>query len=213
MLSRYETDENHPAGLAERFAATLPPDEPVCVLVAGLPAAGKTTLAARLRLELALTRPVVALDKDEVNADAENAAMSRLTHSADRDSDAYRRLVLSHTMEVLAATAKTYLNGGVSVLIDAPSIDAARTVAHNPRPLSKVAAVHSGIPFTHAIWLTVDADTQQRRMVRRGAARDVSKLADFDAYRAVIDGIDPSVSTVEAYSAPGFYFVGRRWEA
>lgn len=162
------------------------------VACAGLPAAGKTTLAQKI---IAARPEIVVIDKDTVahniatgatGTTLEQVCMGRLTGNPDdRDSQVYRTRVLPYTMRLVAAYTAMVSSAGLPVLLDLPFIAQANTALADGSTLAE-AITAEVVDVDAALWLTVPAEDQMYRMLSRGARRDDGKLADFRAYRATL---------------------------
>ncbi len=147
---------------------------PTIHIVSGPPAAGKTTYAR----ELAERIGAVLLDSDEVT---ERMIRAGLTLAGldpdDRDSPAYKAAFREAVYETLFDLALAHC-GRLSVVIAGPFTREGGE-AEWPRHL---AARFGTMPEFHYVWC--EPAERKARLLARGAARDLPKLADWDAYIA-----------------------------
>lgn len=157
----------------------------VIIVVAGLPAAGKSTMVDRVRTLCRKSGPTpVILDKDQVAHPYEGLAMNALTgDEAIRDGAVYRRMVLPHTEAILSSAVRMMYDAGLPVLVDRPSTAAARFAVNTGRHLGRVLEEAFDRPVALTVWMDADAEVQRERMIKRALIRDDFKLADFEAYR------------------------------
>lgn len=155
------------------------------VVIAGLPAAGKSTLANSVRDSLAKKGMLSAvLDKDEVAAPFEGMAMHSLVGDEFvRDGSVYRTMVLPETDAIMTALVRMTRDAGLAVLVDRPYIEEANQAVASGDHLSVILSEKFDRPVAMTVWVDVDANTQHQRMVDRGLMRDQPKLADFSSYR------------------------------
>ncbi|MFI8977423.1 AAA family ATPase [Nocardia asteroides] len=154
------------------------------IVVAGLPASGKTTTSTTL----ADLSEAIVLDKDTYAPLLEQSIMSELTGDAfDRDSDTYRTMVSPHLYASLATVACAVAQK-CPVILDAPFLSFVSAAAASGISLGDRIKAVAGDPAVQivTVWVTTDPAHIRSRMLARGAARDASKLADFDTYRTTV---------------------------
>lgn len=155
------------------------------IVIAGLPAAGKSTLVNSVRESLAKKGILsAALDKDEVAAPFEGMAMHSLVGDEFvRDGLVYQTMVLPETDAIMTALVKMTGDAGLAVLVDRPHIGEANQAVVSGEHLSVILTEKFDRPVSMTVWVDVDANTQYQRMIDRGLMRDQTKLADFSSYR------------------------------
>lgn len=143
-------------------------------LVFGPPAAGKTTYARKLAEKLG----AVLLDSDEITERLIRAGLALAGMDPDdRDSPAYKsafREVVYETLFDLAVSHSTRL----PVVIAGPFTREGGDAEWPGRMKERLEI----LPEFHFVWC--HPDERKRRVSLRGAARDLPKLADWDAYVA-----------------------------
>ncbi|MEV6336662.1 hypothetical protein AB0M12_18325 [Nocardia vinacea] len=111
----------------------------------------------------------------------------------------YMRVVNPH---VYTAFVNEALSVGhrVPVIVDAPFIGHIREAAKQGRSLSDYirSTATTPAPSVQTVWISADPNQIRERMARRGAPRDVGKLANWEAYRSDVleSGIDAAAKTV-----------------
>lgn len=154
---------------------------PVVVLVGGYAGSGKTELGRIL----ARRTHWPMLDKDSTTRAVVEAALSTIGLSPhDRESDMYRDVIRPAEYEALMTGLQENLECGTSCVVTAPFVAEFADSAWCERTRSLIAS-HGGTAYF--VWVSCDADTMQRYIRRRGAARDASKLADWPAWIASLD--------------------------
>jgi predicted kinase len=152
-------------------------------IVCGFPASGKSTHAQRL----ATSAGALLIDKDTFAPDLEEAVMTELAGAPhDRDSATYMRVVNPHIYSAILHQALT-AGQHVPVVVDAPFLGHLRTADERGMSLARhLAAITpvSAPPAIRAVWVSATPDRIRSRMTRRGAARDLGKLADWPAYQS-----------------------------
>lgn len=155
-------------------------------VVAGLPAAGKSTKAR----EIAEASGALLIDKDEVNPYEPDMAARMAGGRYDRDSTDYQAHVLPVTTSMLATAVRGGLDGGQEVVLDAPLLAmATEALVHyldGPDFATRIRqwlGIGSTIPV-RVIWMTADSDTRRERMKARGARRDAGKVSNWANYES-----------------------------
>lgn len=151
------------------------------IAVAGLPGAGKSQFAD----ELARLRPdAVVLDPDFIGKEIVDAAMSKETGNRnDRDGDFYRDEIFPDHLAILAASARILHKAKFPVVLSTPMIAYANAAVYQGSTLATVASRALGLQIDLTVWMDVTEAGQRTRLEKRGFARDVPKLRDWDAYR------------------------------
>lgn len=153
-------------------------------VIAGLPAAGKSTLAARRAAESG----ALLIDKDSVNALEPELAARLGTGRYDRDSRDYHAAVAPATRAMLRAAVKAAMDGGLDVVVDAPMLGLAREAllgGFYGRSFAMRIRHWLGIGddvMVTVVWVFADSPVRRARMKARAARRDSVKLADWEAY-------------------------------
>ena len=141
-------------------------------LVSGPPAAGKTTYARKLADQLG----AVLLDSDEVTERLIRAGLKLAgLDPDDRDSPPYKAAFRDAVYETLFDLAKSHCSR-LPVVIAGPFTREGGD-ADWPRRLEERLGV---MPEFHFVWC--HPEVRRRRILNRGATRDLPKLADWDAY-------------------------------
>lgn len=160
------------------------------VAVCGFPTAGKTTVAQYLESKF----HTLTFSKDAFAPALEAEIMSRLTGNPhDRDSQPYRETVGRNIYIALVQNALRLGRFHVSVT-DAPMLELIHKAHENDTLLSEhlmstcqpTACESLGAVPIKTIWISVDPDHVEKRMIGRGEPRDAPKLASWDAYRAKV---------------------------
>jgi predicted kinase len=157
---------------------------PPAVLLAGGPAAGKSTvgraLARRLRAALidqdTATAPLVAVVADLVGVqDLDDARLAGPTRQA--------------RYETVSAIAEDNLRAGIPVVMVAPFTDERRSL-EAWAALDRRLRAAGGVPLL--VWLHVQPATAVQRLRVRGAARDLAKVTDPAGFAAASDLAEPA---------------------
>jgi predicted kinase len=151
--------------------AVQPNTQPIH-LVSGPPASGKTTYARQLAARIG----AVLLDSDAVT---ERLIRAGLTLAGldpdDRDSPAYKAAFRQVVYETLFDLAKSHCYR-LPVVIAGPFT---REGGDAEWP-ARLAARLGAMPEFHYVWC--EPAERKARLIARGAARDLPKLADWEAY-------------------------------
>ena len=162
---------------AERSA----PSRPTVLLIGGYAGSGKTELG---RIFARRTHWPM-LDKDTTTRPVVEQALELLGQSPnDRESELYRKSIRPAEYDALIAAMIENVECGTSAIVTAPfSLELAdRTWCD--RMAANLARLGADL---HVIWVRCDAESMRRHIRHRGAARDTTKLADWDAYVAGLD--------------------------
>lgn len=163
------------------LAALLGGRLPGCLVLCGPPASGKSTLARCL-----VESGWVHLDKDRDGDVLSPLIMGVLGKDPDdRDSADYRRFCHGLALRLLADRATAQLNAGHRVVVEGPFISSSVAAAASSKRLATALVEQYGFPEGAAtVWLTAPSAVRRERMIARGAVRDASKLANWEAYAA-----------------------------
>jgi predicted kinase len=154
---------------------------PSIILVAGYAGCGKTEFSN----SLASLTGWSAADKDAVTRPLVERLLVALGSDAnDRRSDIYLEQVRPLEYHCLMETAYQNLERGVSTIVSAPFLSEVADEAWMQRLVNRCAAI--GADVTN-IWVQCDAESMHEYLIRRGAARDTWKLANWSDYLATID--------------------------
>jgi DNA-binding transcriptional regulator YhcF (GntR family) len=172
---------------------------PHVILIGGYAGSGKTELGRILARETGW--PI--LDKDTLTRPVVEAALEVLGCSPhDRESTLYVDIIRPREYESLVSAMAENVQCGISAIVTAPFI----RELHDKAWIDRLAATCQDMNATLSlVWVYCDAATMHTYVRHRGAARDATKLADWDAYLDTID-LDfrpPGPHTVINNSASG----------
>jgi predicted kinase len=154
---------------------------PQVILIGGFAGSGKTELA---RILARYTHWAI-LDKDSTTRAVVEAALEECGCSPhDRESATYWRLIRPAEYEALLAAASENVECGSSVIVSAPFINEFADRAWCKRVAALMESLDAEL---HIIWIYADTDSMRTYLRRRGAARDMGKLSDWQGY---LDSID-----------------------
>jgi predicted kinase len=141
-------------------------------IVCGSPGAGKSTHAKKLAAE----KGAVLLDIDTVTERLVRTALRAAGHDPDdRDSDYFKRTFRAPIYETLFDAARENLPHR-EVIVVGPFTREMRALdwpAHLTRTLGGPVEVH---------YVACPPETRRRRLAKRGQARDLAKLRDWENY-------------------------------
>lgn len=168
-----------PAALSEHPKRTL--------LIGGYAGSGKTELGRILAR--ATGWPI--LDKDTLTRPLVEQSLEALGRPAnDRESEVYASKVRPREYEALMGAAYENAECSVATIVTAPFLKEFTDASWLERARNRFE--DRGVP-AEVVWVTCDVETMHTYLRRRGAARDVAKLADWDAYAAKLDtGLRPA---------------------
>lgn len=146
------------------------------VVVAGLPAAGKTTVAREMAEALGTA---VVVDKDAIAGPLVSAAFAAAGRTEDLDGRWYKHHLSPAAYEATTVTAIAVLDGGVVPVLVAPWESALDDPGWHDRLRTRLRADRLDV-----VWCTASPATLHERMRRRGAARDRAKLDAWDTWVA-----------------------------
>lgn len=166
---------------AEQAGVGVSTSSPQVVLVGGYAGSGKTELG---RILARATRWAL-LDKDTTTRPVVEAALEECGKSPhDRESPTYLRLIRPAEYESLMAAVTENVDLGVSVIATAPFWSELSSQAWCDRVAAEMESLGARL---HVLWIRCDAETMRTYIKRRGAARDASKLANWNKYVTNID--------------------------
>jgi predicted kinase len=154
------------------------------VLLTGLPGAGKSTVGRALARRLR----AVLVDQDTATAPLV-AVVAELVGVADLDDQRLAGPTRMARYETVIALAEDNLRVGIPVVLVAP-FTAERRDPDAWSALDRRLRASGGAPLL--VWLRLRPATAVQRLVVRGAARDLAKLADPAAFIAGLDLEEPA---------------------
>lgn len=166
---------------AEAIAPPPMSTVPQVILIGGYAGSGKTelgrTLARRTHWPM--------LDKDTTTRPVVEAALEKLGIApSDRESDIYLNVIRPSEYEALTAAMTENVSCGSSAIVTAPFIRELSDRAWCERTAALVSSMNAVL---HVIWVRCDEPTMKSYIKKRGAARDSSKLANWDDYVSKVD--------------------------
>jgi DNA-binding transcriptional regulator YhcF (GntR family)/predicted kinase len=165
---------NNPDG--EIIAPPTTSTVPQVILIGGYAGSGKTELGRIL----ARRTHWAMLDKDTTTRAVVEAALEKLGISpSDRESDVYLNAIRPSEYEALMAAMTENVSCGSSAIVTAPFIRELSDRAWCERLAASVSSMNAEL---HVIWVRCDEPTMKSYIKQRGAARDSSKLANWDDY-------------------------------
>lgn len=154
---------------------------PQVILIGGYAGSGKTELGRIL----ARRTHWAMLDKDTTTRPVVEAALEKLgIPPSDRESDVYLNVIRPSEYEALLATMTENVSCGNSAIVTAPFIRELSDRAWCERIAATVSSLNAEL---HVVWMRCDEPTMKSYIKKRGAARDSSKLANWDEYIASVD--------------------------
>jgi len=154
---------------------------PTVLVVGGYAGSGKTETG---RILARLTGWPM-LDKDSTTRPVVEAALERLGESPhDREGATYLEVVRPAEYEALRECTLENVQCGNSVIMTAPFIRELRDEAWCQRLTAELDTLGA---VAHAVWVRCDPESMRTYLTRRGAARDASKLANWETYLAGLD--------------------------
>ncbi|MEU4517828.1 GntR family transcriptional regulator [Amycolatopsis sp. NPDC024027] len=163
-------------------AETRPkPSAPHALLVGGYAGSGKTELGRVVARETGWPM----LDKDTLTRPVVEAALELLGLSPnDRESEMYLSKVRPREYEALISAMTENVQCGNSAIVTAPFIKEFSDPAWVERIQATCQGMGAKLSF---VWVYCDAETMHTYVRHRGAARDATKLANWESYLAGID--------------------------
>lgn len=154
---------------------------PTVVLVGGYAGSGKTEFGRVLARRTGW--PII--DKDTITRPVVEFALSTLNlPEHDRESSHYSDLVRPREYEALMETAIENVQCGLSVVVTAPFLREFTSKTWLDRAVARFDSHGARIAF---VWVNCDIPTMRTYLRARGAARDASKLDNWDTYAASVD--------------------------
>lgn len=141
------------------------------VVVAGLPASGKSTFARALADALPGT---VIVDKDQITGPLVRAALAAAAQPHDLDGPFYKRWLSPASYEATLAAATAVVRGGATPIIVAPYESALEDPTWHGALRRRL-----GVDELHIVWMIADPPTLRDRMIQRGEPRDRTKLDEW----------------------------------
>jgi len=157
---------------------------PPAVLLTGWPASGKSTVGR----ELARRLGAALVDQDTATAPLV-AVVADLVGVQDLDDDRLAGPTRGARYETVTAIAEDNLRIGTSVVLVAPFTAERRDLAAW-QALERRLRAAGGSPLM--VWLRLRPATVVQRLRARGAARDLAKLVDTEAFAAALDTTPPA---------------------
>jgi predicted kinase len=157
---------------------------PPAVLLTGWPAAGKSSVGR----ELARRLGAALVDQDTATAPLV-AVVADLVGVQDLDDDRLAGPTRGARYETVTAIAEDNLRIGTPVVLVAPFTAERRDLAAW-QALERRLRAAGGSPLM--VWLRLRPATVVQRLRARGAARDLAKLADPEAFAAALDTTPPA---------------------
>lgn len=157
------------------------PSTPHVLLIGGYAGSGKTELGRILARETGWPM----LDKDTLTRPVVEAALEVLGCSPhDRESATYLSIVRPREYEALMSAMTENVQCGNSAIVTAPFI----RELHDTAWLNRITATCQDMDAVLCIvWVHCDATTMHTYIRHRGAARDATKLENWNAYLDTID--------------------------
>lgn len=151
-------------------------EKPVVLLIGGYAGSGKTELGRMIARETGWA----ILDKDTITRPVVEAALEVMGSSPnDRESDIYLSSVRPREYEALDAAVTEQLECGTSAIATAPYLREFTDPAWIQRTRSAADTRSARVVF---LWVRCDPLSMHTYLRRRGAARDASKLANWESY-------------------------------
>mmetsp|Transcript_43754 Transcript_43754/g.136187 ORF Transcript_43754/g.136187 Transcript_43754/m.136187 type:complete len:189 (-) Transcript_43754:16-582(-) len=153
-----------------------------CIVVAGPPGAGKTTLAFQLARGLG----GVVVDKDSVAGPLTAAAMAAAGHPAHEcDHPFYREHLRSASYAATEAVAADAAACGGLPVVCAPYGSAVAS-----ETFGEEVAMRIGVAGCTVVWVVAALDTLKRRIELRGSPRDAETLRNWERFAELVR-LDP----------------------
>ncbi|MGH3719652.1 MAG: GntR family transcriptional regulator [Pseudonocardiaceae bacterium] len=157
------------------------PSTPHVVLIGGYAGSGKTELGRILARETGWP----LLDKDTLTRPVVEAALEVLGCSPhDRESVTYLDVIRPREYEALMSAMTENVGCGTSAIVTAPFIRELRDTAWIDRITATCQDMDAELSV---VWVYCDPTTMHTYIRHRGAARDATKLENWNAYLDTID--------------------------
>jgi len=149
---------------------------PHVILIGGYAGSGKTELGRILARETGWPM----LDKDTLTRPVVEAALEVLGCSPhDRESETYLTIIRPREYEALISAMTENVQCGTSAIVTAPFIQELNDTAWIKRTEATCQDMNAELSI---VWVYCDADTMHTYVRHRGAARDATKLDNWNAY-------------------------------
>ncbi|MGH3665397.1 MAG: AAA family ATPase, partial [Egibacteraceae bacterium] len=154
-----------------------------CVVVAGLPAAGKSMLGHRLAARLG----GAVIDKDTVTAPLVAAALAAAGEPLDElDAPFYKRRLRPAVYAAVEATTADVLADGATAVLVAPYLVEVTDPTWQPALRKRLGAARLDL-----VWVVVDTVTARARIAARDLPRDRQSLRHWPRFAEQFAGLRP----------------------
>lgn len=165
----------------DREAGRVHSTNPKVVLIGGWPGSGKTELGRILARKTGWPM----LDKDTLTRPVVERALELIGSSPhDRESERYLAEMRPREYESLANTIAENVECGTTVVATAPFLKEFSDRTWLNRTVASYQAMDATV---HIVWVHCDAETMHFYVRHRGAARDASKLENWENYLKGVD--------------------------
>ena len=151
-------------------------EKPVVLLIGGYAGSGKSELARMVSRETGWA----VIDKDTITRPVVEAALEILGASPhDRESEVYLTRIRPREYEAVTAAIEEQLECGNSVIASAPFLREFADLSWIHRVQATFTALGAEVIV---VWVRCDPESMHTYIRRRGAARDATKLANWEEY-------------------------------